>query len=168
MNRLKYSFHDGGRKDAGFKGFTGDCAVRAISIASQEDYEYCYDRLFEIQKDFLSRKRSKKWDKATPSPRTGTFRDCLNTLVEELGGKWVTCMEIGSGCKIHMNADELPKGIIICRVSKHYSTVIDHKIFDTFDPSRNGNRCVYGYWEFPIGRAKHPLMSWKTYNQLNQ
>jgi hypothetical protein len=31
-------------------------------------------------------------------------------------------------------------------VSKHYCAVIDGVIHDTSDPSRDGTRCVYGYW----------------------
>jgi hypothetical protein len=27
--------------------------------------------------------------------------------------------------------------------------VIDGVIHDTFNPSRGGSRCVYGYWVFP-------------------
>jgi hypothetical protein len=55
-------------------------------------------------------------------------------------------MGIGTGCKVHLNADELPKGRLICNVSKHYSAVVDGVLNDTYDSSRNGNRCVYGYW----------------------
>ena len=37
-------------------------------------------------------------------------------------------------------------GRIIVRLSKHYTCLIDGIIHDTHDPSRNGTRCVYGYW----------------------
>ncbi len=29
---------------------------------------------------------------------------------------------------------------------RHYTAVIDGVINDTHDPSREGTRCVYGYW----------------------
>ena len=32
-------------------------------------------------------------------------------------------------------------------VSKHITAVVDGVIHDTFDPSRDGTRCVYGYWQ---------------------
>jgi hypothetical protein len=57
-------------------------------------------------------------------------------------------MEIGKGCKVHLRADELPKGKIICSVSRHLVAVIDGVINDTHDCSRDGNRCVYGYYTF--------------------
>jgi hypothetical protein len=55
-------------------------------------------------------------------------------------------MQIGSGCKVHLRKDELPSGRLIVKLSKHLTTVIDGVIHDTFDPSRGGNRCVYGYF----------------------
>ena len=55
-------------------------------------------------------------------------------------------MSIGSGCKVHLKADELPSGNIIVALSKHYCAVIDGVIHDTHDCSRNETRCVYGYW----------------------
>lgn len=64
----------------------------------------------------------------------------------ELGFTWVATMQIGSGCKVHLRTDELPAGRIVCFVSRHATAVIDRVIHDTHDPSRDGTRCVYGYW----------------------
>ena len=55
-------------------------------------------------------------------------------------------MKIGQGCKVHLDADELPTGTIICSVSRHLVTVVDGIINDTYDCSREGTRCVYGYF----------------------
>jgi hypothetical protein len=56
-------------------------------------------------------------------------------------------MQIGSGCKVHLRADELPNGRLVVHTSRHSTAVIDGVIHDTYDPSRGGNRCVYGYWK---------------------
>jgi len=56
-------------------------------------------------------------------------------------------MAIGQGCRVHLRADELPAGRLIVVVSSHLVAVIDGVIHDTYDPSRNGNRCVYGYFK---------------------
>lgn len=40
-----FQYNDGGRKDAGYKGFTGDCVCRAICIASGLPYQKVYRRL---------------------------------------------------------------------------------------------------------------------------
>jgi hypothetical protein len=66
--------------------------------------------------------------------------------MESLGWVWHPTMTIGSGCKVHLREDELPNGRLMVLVSRHYTAVIDGIINDTFDPSRNGKRCVYGYY----------------------
>jgi len=55
-------------------------------------------------------------------------------------------MTIGSGCKVHLCADELPPGKIIVKLSGHVAAVIDGVLYDNHDCSRQGSRCVYGYW----------------------
>ena len=67
--------------------------------------------------------------------------------MKELGFEWTATMQIGSGCKVHLKSDELPKGRLVCVVSRHYVSVIDGVINDTHDCSREGTRCVYGYWK---------------------
>ena len=66
--------------------------------------------------------------------------------MKELGFDWVPCMSLGTGCQVHMHKDELPGGVIIVSLSRHYAAVIDGVVHDIYDPSRNGTRCVYGYW----------------------
>lgn len=55
-------------------------------------------------------------------------------------------MRIGQGCTVHMRADELPSGRLVVNLSKHSTAVIDGVCHDTYDPSRDGTRCVYGYF----------------------
>jgi hypothetical protein len=55
-------------------------------------------------------------------------------------------MQIGSGCRVHLRADELTPGRLVVQLSRHLTAVIDGVVHDTHDPSRNGTRCVYGYW----------------------
>ena len=66
----------------------------------------------------------------------------------ELGFVWTPTMAIGQGCTVHLRADELPKGNLIVSVSSHFVAMIDGVIHDTHDPSRQGTRCVYGYWTY--------------------
>jgi hypothetical protein len=58
-------------------------------------------------------------------------------------------MKIGSGCQTHLREGELPMGRLIVKTSKHLVAVINGIIHDTADPSREGTRCVYGYWSKP-------------------
>jgi hypothetical protein len=66
--------------------------------------------------------------------------------MKSMGWKWIPTMFIGKGCKVHLKAEELPMGRLIVNVSKHITCVIDGVINDTYDCSRNGTRCVYGYF----------------------
>ena len=134
---MKYVYDDGGRSEAGYKGITGDCVVRSIAIASGIPYKKVYKDLFDVAKE-------KKVKKA--SPRNGVGKKVYHDYILKLGFEWVPKMKIGSGCTTHLRDGELPKGNLIASCSKHLVAVIDGVIHDTYDPSRDGTRCVYGYY----------------------
>ena len=143
---MTWVFNDGGRQDAGFKGSANDCVCRAICIATGLPYKQVYDRLSEGN---ATQRRAKGEAKGQRSARNGIFiqRKWFKDYMIELGFEWIPTMTIGSGCKVHLKADELPKGKLICSVSRHVAAVIDGVINDTHDCSRKGKRCVYGYWK---------------------
>ncbi len=143
-----FVYNDGGRKAAGYKGNAGDCVCRAITIAAQLPYQEVYDRLAEGN---ASQRKSKRTGKQSRSARNGIYtkRKWFKDYMLELGFVWTPTMQIGSGCQVHLKADELPSGRLICSVSKHYVAVIDGVINDTYDCSRDEKRCVYGYWTMP-------------------
>lgn len=134
--------NDGGRSKY-FKGSTGDCVCRAICNATGEDYKKIYDLINELSKS----ERTGKKKKGVSNARTGVYKDTTRKVIEDyLGWKWHPVMTIGSGCKMHLREDELPKGTLIVKVTKHLTCVKDGVLYDTFDCSREGTRCVYGYW----------------------
>lgn len=143
---IKFKFNDGGRADAGFKGEAGDCATRALAIASGKPYQEIYDLINHHAK---SEKQSKR-RRGKSSARTGVHRVTFDKVAAELGFKWIPKMKIGSGCTVHLRADELPQGILIVSLSKHYAAVINGVLHDTYDCSREGTRCVYGYYIKPM------------------
>ncbi len=141
---MDFIFNDGGRKESGYKGFTGDCVVRAIAIALKLPYKDIYDELFEYMRIDNSKKRKHK--EKTVSPRKGILTPTIRRYLKDKGWSWNPIMKIGSGCTMHVTPDELPKGTLILRLSRHMCAVVDKKIHDTYNPSRDGMRCVYGYW----------------------
>lgn len=147
---MEWKFNDGGREAAGFKGSTGDCVVRAISIATERTYQEVYDAINELAQRERPRGKRKR-----SSARTGVARPTYDRYLKALGWHWYPTMKIGSGTKVHLRTGELPeRGRLIVRVSKHICAVIDGVVHDTSDPSREGNRCVYGYYGEPHkGRA---------------
>jgi len=139
---MKFQFNDGGRKAAGYQGKTGDCVCRSIAIATGMPYAYVYMLLSEqAQQQRITKRQPKRG-----SARTGIYKTTIRRTLETLGWKWTPTMQIGSGCKVHLRAGELPTGRLIVSVSKHITCVIDGVIHDTHDCSRRGTRCVYGYW----------------------
>ena len=127
---MKFNYNDGGRSKY-FKGQVGDCVTRSIAIATGLDYKEVYDTV----KDLLQH-----------TPRNGLSKKETRDIMEYFGFTWVSLMTIGGGCHYHLRDDELPSGTIICQVTKHVTCIIDGVINDTFNPSRDGTRCVYGYW----------------------
>jgi len=147
-NNMEYVYNDGGRVEAGFKGKSGDCVVRAIAIAAELPYMRVYKDLRKINSDFANgrSRTAKKIQTTGPTPRNGNYKDAYHNYVLSLGFKWVSAMSVGSGCKVHLTDGELPNARVIARLSRHLCAVVDGVINDTYDPSRKGTRCVYGYY----------------------
>lgn len=142
---MKFVFDDGGRAASGRKGAADDCVARAIAIVSGRPYDEVYNALAEGNHQ---QRASKTTGKRSRSARNGIFtkRKWFKDYMQSLGFTWTPTMKVGKGCQVHLRADELPSGRLVVAVSKHYTAVIDGVVHDTFDPSRDGNRCVYGYW----------------------
>ena len=141
-----------------------------MAIATGIPYQEVYDALSEVMNAGKVRPAGKR------TPRTGTPMEAAKTYLASVGWEWVPVMKIGSGCTMHLCAEELPGGRIVTRLSRHFCAVVDGEIHDTFDPNdrgvtiyppgcpqdqipkgarwlENGNgwayspqRCVYGYW----------------------
>lgn len=131
---MKVKYDDGGRSKYFTASRVGDCVTRAIAIATQRDYKEVYNTIAKI---------------VGYTPRNGVYKNDTKKVMKHFGGRWVSCMTVGVGCTTHLKENEIPmKGRIICKCSKHVVAVIDGVIHDTYDASRNGERCVYGYWIF--------------------
>lgn len=153
---IGFTKHDGGREAAGYVGTTGDCTTRALAIVllhqgkfddKAEAYQYVYDEISRRNKAHWKRKR-KPNRKTAPTARDYTYKKVGKQMMKDHGGVWTPTMEIGSGCQVHLRANELPDGVLVCSVSKHMCAVINHVVHDNHNPARGGTRCVYGYWEF--------------------
>jgi len=155
MTDMLFVNNDGGRAAAGYKGASGDCVARAIAIASERPYS----EIYAVLAYGTGTQRAGKHGKRPASARNGinTDRKWFKDYMRSLGFRWVPTMGIGSGCKVHLQAGELPLGRLVVSVSRHYTAVIDGKIHDTHNPQRAtivetfkgttiSHRCVYGYW----------------------
>lgn len=139
---MTFQKNDGGRAAAGYKGVTGDCVVRAIAIATEQSYQTVYDAINEIAQS----ERTGKRKRGKSNARTGVHKATIRKYLLALGWTWTPTMSIGSGCRVHLRADELPPGRLVVSVSGHSVAVIGGVIHDTYDCSREGTRCVYGFF----------------------
>ena len=121
--RMDVKCNDGGRRDAGYEGEAGDCAVRAVAIANNQSYQVVYDALNVFCK---AEKRKKK----RSSSRTGVHRDTLDKYMKSIGWSWVPTMIFGKGCRVHLVGEELPAGRLVVRVSSHLPAVSDGVVHD--------------------------------------
>ena len=99
---LNFSYSDAGRSNY-FKGEAGDCVVRAITHATGKDYKEVYDELFQINKDYLSKKNdklSKQMKSRTRekggTPRNGNYKKIYHDYLLNNGWRWVSLRKFGS------------------------------------------------------------------------
>lgn len=140
MKRLRFVKDDGGRAAAGFRGQADDCVTRSIAIATGVPYGDVYE-------DLNDRTRRLRLAGHRVGARAGVPRNVYQNYLFDLGWNWHPTMKIGSGCQVHLRDGELRGGRIIARCSGHLVAVIDGVMHDLSDPSRDGTRCVYGWFE---------------------
>ena len=140
---MEFVYSDGGRSKYFKAEKVGDCVVRSICNATGKDYKEVYDGINELAK--LERKSKRKSGRS--SARNGVYKTTYKRYIEDvLGWKWHSCSGIGIGCTMHLDPAELPSGNLILSLSKHNTCVKFGVLYDTYDCSRGGTRCVYGYW----------------------
>ena len=137
---MNYVYDDGGRSKYFKAQNVGDCAIRAIAIATGKDYEEVYEDLKKLNNG--------------KSCRNGTPKKVDKKYLTDLGWVWHPTIKPGTGVQVHLSEDELPGGILIVQVSKHLVCVKDGVIYDTYNCSRGGTRAVYGYWTPPTDESK--------------
>lgn len=144
---IAFQHNDGGRHASGYFGSAGDCVCRAIAIAANRPYAEVYGALAH---GMATMRRTKKRPKAgIRSARNGIYTDTawFKRYMRALGFVWVPVMKIGTGCTMHLTAEEIPPGRLVVMLSGHCTAVVNGVLHDTYDCSRDGTRCVYGYWE---------------------
>lgn len=130
---------DGGRAEAGVKAKRiKDCVTRSISTLTGRPYAEVHQMVASatgVTPGHLNRYGTQTRSKG------------FKKLMADLGFVWVQTMFVGQTDRVHMRAQDLPAGRIICYVSGHYVAVIDGVQHDLTDCSRGGRRMVYGIWK---------------------
>lgn len=131
MTKAFYEYNDGGRAAAGFKGSTGDCAVRAMAIATGIPYADCYKELAQANKDAGKPK----------SVRGGIMKGDFDKVLKRHGWVWHSAPKF-EGRKAR--AGDLPDGMVVARMARHFAAVSYRTVNDSFD---SRHKMVYGYWQ---------------------
>jgi hypothetical protein len=160
--RCRWVKDDGGRKNSGIaraagrKDAVGDCVARAITIATGKPYREVHDALTVAnvryiyaggkgKGDHWIRRERRRGGVRAFDPDHGCADGAYGPYLKSLGWNYVPT----KGQKVHLRADELPRGRLIVRIRRHLVAVIDHVIHDTHDCARAGRVCVEGYWTAP-------------------
>lgn len=129
---MDWHYTDGGRKEAGFLGKTGDCAARALAIAESMAYVEAYKLVAQANKDAGGKK----------SARDGIMKNVFHKLLVELGYQWHSAPKY-EGRKARP-CDFRHDGVIIARQARHFVAVVNGTVMDTWDST---DKMVYGYWK---------------------
>ena len=147
-NNMKYTFNDGGRSEH-YKGKTGDCVTRAISIATKMPYDVVYNALFDIARNWKGNSKKAIRIRATASPRKSTNRNVSVKFLNDVLG----LVEVREKHKI--NDTLFYKGTYIVKVRRHFIAIIDGVINDTWDSRKTTGR-------FTPDEFDNPMPQWKT------
>lgn len=140
---VDYRYDDGGRADAGFKGSTGDCGVRAAAIVTGVPYKLVYTQLQTLQTAYNAKKRHTKQSHA--SVRNGVWKEVMDMFMRSHGWHWVPLAAIGGAVvRVEDCAARWPTGRVVMRLARHFSALVDGVNRDTWQ--QIGPKRVYGVW----------------------
>ena len=133
---MKYTFNNGGRNEH-YKGLTGDCVTRAITIATKLPYDVVYDSLFHIAKHWKGNYKLAKRIRLNPSPRNGCYCEVGSDFL-----KAINLEEVRK--KLKINDQMFYKGRYVVKVRKHWIAIIDGVIHDTWDSRKTSGAYTDG------------------------
>ena len=130
---MEFIWHDGGRAACGYVGQTGDCVTRSIAIATGRVYRDVYRSLSDASPD---------------TARHGVSYGVLSRYLGEYGWTYIPVYGTGLG--------ELPRGVLVLSFEPdgrkrvgHVSCLIDHTVYDTWNPCEDPDYRLVGYWAYP-------------------
>jgi hypothetical protein len=153
-----WTYSDGGRRRAGYKGYAGDCVARAIALAFDQpnDYRTIYNYLARGQQA-RGRKRSAR--NGVASATSAPFLKAHGAVHTDLldGETFYKAKKTGRALTLRPlrpeNFPELMNGSFIICFERHFAAMREGVIFDTHDPTidyrynRRSLRPVLGYWD---------------------
>ena len=138
---MKYKFHDGGKFDCGFgKASSADCALRAICIAEGSSYRQTKAQMNELLFEMTGGLER--------SVNNGVANAVVYRFLMDLGYK----LTLTGNLYLRDMESTFSGRTVICSLTRHFVTVIDNTVFDTWDCRwTNRTKCnspkLEGYFE---------------------
>jgi hypothetical protein len=145
--RCEFVEDDGGRATAGYGEPSGDCVVRAITIATGKPYAEVFEALQAAYARYVKRLRPGSEAalmaerRRTEPIHNGCSDEVYGPYLRSLGWQYTRLRE-----RTYLRAGALPSGRLIVNVDRHLLALIDGVIHDTYDSGGAGRRPVDGYW----------------------
>ena len=122
MSTLGYTYNDGGRDAAGFKGEARDCVARAIAIFTGRDYREVYRHVAAFERRYGKR--------GVRSARNGVCSKARERAMAHFG---LTKIKLPPGpCPTYAQAHEA-YGDCIVSTNGHIAALVNGALQDTFD-----------------------------------
>lgn len=133
-----FIINDGGRADAGFKGRTRDCVVRAVAISTGGNYRTIYREVNAM---------GLRIDGVKSCARTGVPLNTVNEFMKQAGFEYVVLPQTSKD-RTNLANYIAPSGNVVLDLAGHTVASIDGVLHDTFDTrtSKYGRRIVRGYF----------------------
>lgn len=124
-----FVYHDGGRYDAGYTDSAGDCAVRAISIATGQSYTQVYQDLKSLTESYYNG----QYEECCENGTSATISDIY---LKQKGWK------VWSHYGLDWDSPGINKGTVIVHAKSinntyHLFTMVNGVIYDKFSPYQN-------------------------------
>ena len=117
---IGFSYDDGGRRGAGYKGDAGDCTVRALAILTGETYRTVY----------LDMAQANKRVEGKRSARNGVLPKVYQPVFQTYGLERV---KLPKGTRPTYTEAHERYGDCIVKTARHVSAIVDGDLRDTFD-----------------------------------
>ena len=131
---IGYTFDDGGRADAGYKGSTGDCVTRAIAIITGQPYKSVYKTMAAAMKEngysasgnaYATNKRK--------APRKRGQKNAKAVQAMVMQGYGLVKVKLPKGPRPTYTEASAVYGNCIVSTTRHLCAIVDGKVRDTFD-----------------------------------
>lgn len=145
--QLGFKRTDGGRREAGFIGHTGDCFVRALSILTNLRYAAIYEAVNEV-----CRQSPRPFHKKASYAHSGVALGIYKTIMESNGWLYHD-FDSRDAPQLHFCREDLPLGdLMVCvkthkKGEHHIVAVKNHVVHDATNGANLTRFRVIGYFE---------------------